>query len=169
MVSTTAFGSTMEERYKFGVSDADFRSSGPLLTSASQQANFDAAIHQTSKDIIKRKLTARVSPMTRHHEQGLDRRLHPLVVAPNRGKAIRTYGVSTKTQLTDIGATTSVIKRGQQKLAEKRKFRATNVIIAAKTVKSESSLSKREEPVTKRPRPILPRTMEGKVSKDLIA
>lgn len=163
MVSTTGFGSTMEERYKFDVSDADFRSNGSLVTSALQQANFDASIHQTSKDIIKRKLTARVSPMTRHHEQGLDRRLHPLVVAPNRGKAIRTYGVSTKTQLTDIGGTAPVIKRGQQKLAEKRKFQATNVIVAAKTIKSESSLSKREEPVTKRPRPILPRTMEVSV------
>lgn len=167
MVSTTGFGSTMEERYKFELIVADYKTNDPQGTSAIQRTNSDASVHQTSKDIIKQKLTARVSPMTRHQEQFLDRRLHPLTVVPSRGKSTRTYGASTKTQLTDIGTAAPFIKREPQKLAEKRKFQATNVIIAPKTVKSDISPSKRKKSETKKPRPILPRTMQVPVQPEV--
>lgn len=159
MVSTARFGSTLDERYHLDLGTADFRTNGHIVTSA-LQANFDGPVHQKNKDAIKRKLTARVSPMTRHNEQGFDVRLHPLV--SGRERSHRTHGASTKTKSNvDIGSTTPAVKREREKLTEKRKFTATNVIIPAKTVKSGTSFGTRDEPLTKRPRTILPRTMQG--------
>lgn len=158
MVSATSLGSALDKTYQMELAAANFRTNGLILTSALQPNFEDSVVQRTSKDAIKRKLTARVSPMTRHTEGVFDPRFHPLVSDPQSSHRPQSCN---KTEL-DVGSTASSVPRGKQRLAEKRKSTATNVIIPAKSVNSDTYLSTQDEPASKRPRTILPRTMQGK-------
>lgn len=157
MASVTSLGSTLDKTYQMEIAAANFRTNGHILTSA-LHANFDDTV-QTNRDAMKRKLTARVSPMTRPPEGALDPKFYPQfsdLQSSHRADSCKTTDL-------DVGSTTTSVSRSKQRLAEKRKSVATNVIIPSKAVKSESILTTQDEPVSKRPRTILPRIKkEGK-------
>lgn len=168
MVSATSLGSALDKRYQMEIAAVNFRANGQILTSA-LLPNFDDSV-QANKDVIKRKLTARVSPMTRGTQEALDPSFHPLVAGPQISH--RSQSACIKKKL-NVGSNAPSVPRGKQRLAEKRKSAATNVIIPAKSgntsVNTDTFLNTQEEPVSKRPRTILPRTMQGKEIKILYA
>lgn len=162
MVSATSLGSSLDKRYQMEIAAANFRRNGQVLTSA-LHASIDESVQGKGKDAIRRKLTARVSPMTRQTEKGIDPRFPPLVSGQQTLDS--PHSPCIKTEL-DVGSTAPSVARSQprsrSRLAEKRKSRASTVIIPAKTVNSDLFVNTQDEPVSKRPRTILPRTMQGK-------
>lgn len=157
MASVTSLGSTLDKTYQMEIAVANFRTNGHIVTSA-LHANFDDTVQWTNRDAMKRKLTARVSPMTRPPDGVLDPKCYPQFTDLQNSHQVHNF---KKTEL-DVGSTTSSVPGGKQRLAEKRKSTATNVIIPAKAIKSESFLTTQDEPASKRPRTILPRKMQGK-------
>ena len=158
MVSATSLGTALDKRYQMEIAAVNFSRNGQILTSA-LLPNFDDSIHQANKDLIKRKLTARVSPMTRETQEALDPSFHPSVAAPKISQ--RSLVACNKKNL-NVNSTTPSVSRGKQRLAEKRKSSTTNVIIPAKSGNTGVTLNTQDEPVSKRPRTILPRTMQGR-------
>jgi len=157
MVSGTSIGSAIDKSYQMEITTVDFATHGLNLTSA-LRTNFADTVQRTTKDAIKRKLTARVSPMTRQTEEVYDPRVYPQVSA---GKVShRSYDGSVKSEGKNSAATacSSRNQSSQKRLTEKRKSPATNVIIPSKTVNSDSLYTAREGPSAKRHRTILPRT-----------
>lgn len=137
------------------ISTVDFLSHGLKLTSA----------RSTTKEAIKRKLTARVSPMTRPTDQGYNPSVDAKVSNVNISHGPSSNCIVKKKDVSggfsNGTATASSCSRKQKKLAEKRKAPATNVIIAAESLKSNPSHSNSKakgEPSAKRLRTILPRT-----------
>ena len=137
------------------ISTVDFLSHGLKLTSA----------RSTTKEAIKRKLTARVSPITRPTDQGSNAIVDTKVSSDNILHGSSSNCIVRKKDGSDgfnnCTAMTSGCSRKQKKLAEKRKAPATSVIIASKPLKSNSShsnLTAKGEPSPKRLRTILPRT-----------
>lgn len=161
MVSAASVGTALDKRYQMEIAAVNFSSNGQILTSA-LLPNFDDSA-QANKDLIKRKLTARVSPMTRKTQEACDPSIHGLVAGPKSSH--RSHSASNKKKL-NVSSTAPSVPRGKQKLTEKRKSAATNVIIPAKSgntsVNTNTFLNTQDEPVSKRPRTILPRTMQGK-------
>ena len=168
MVSTTSLGSALDKKYQMEIAAANFRTNEQILTSgyhSALHANLEDSVQRTiGKDAMKRKLTARVSPMTRQTGGVYDPRFHSPFSDPQSSQR----STNCKKTEPDVGSTTSsVITRGKQRLAEKRKSSTANVIIPAKSVNSDTLHRMQDEPVSKRPRTILPRTMQGKESKKL--
>lgn len=167
MVNATSLGSALDKKYQMEIAAANFRTNGQILTSgyhSALHANLEDSVQRTiGKDAMKRKLTARVTPMTRQTGGVYDPRFHSLVSDP---QSLQRSTNCKKTE-PDVGSTTSSVTRGKQRLAEKRKSSTTNVIIPAKSVNSDTLHRMQDEPVSKRPRTILPRTMQGKESKKL--
>ena len=168
MVSAASIGTALDKRYQMEIAAVNFRRNGQILTSA-LLPNFDDSI-QASKDLSKRKLTARVSPMTRETQEAFDPSIHALVAGPKIPH--RSHAAGNKKKL-NVSSTAPSVPRGKQRLAEKRKSAATKVIIPARSdntsVKTEAFLDTQDEPVSKRPRTILPRTMQGREIKILYA
>lgn len=160
MVSATSLGTALDERYQLEIAAVNFSRNGQILTSG-PLPNFDDSI-QANKDVIKRKLTARVSPMTRETQGVHDPSFHPLVAAPKISH--RSHSTCNKKKL-NVSSTAASFCRGKERLAEKRRPAATNVIIPAKS----DNTNTQDEPVSKRPRTILPRTMKGRENKILYA
>lgn len=137
------------------ISTVDFLSHGLKLTSA----------RSTTKEAIKRKLTARVSPMTRPTDQGYNPSVDAKVSNVNISHGPSSNCIVKKKDgsggFSNCTATASSCSRKQKKPAEKRKAPATNVIIAPESLKSNpshSNLKAKGEPSAKRLRTILPRT-----------
>ena len=169
MVSAASVGTALDKLYQMEIAAVNFSSNGQILTSA-LHPNFDDSI-QANKDLIKRKLTARVSPMTRETQEAFDPSINALVSGPKSPH--RSHSASNKKKV-NVSSTAPSVPRGKQRLAEKRKSAATNVIIPAKSGKTSANtntfLNTQDEPqVSKRPRIILPRTMQGKEIKILYA
>ena len=168
MVSAASVGTDLDKRYQMEIAAVNFSSNGQILTSA-LLPNFDDSI-QANKDLIKRKLTARVSPMTRTTQEAYDPSIQGLVAGPKSPQ--RSHSASNKKKI-NVSSTAPSVPRGKQRLAEKRKSAASNVIIPAKSgsnsVNTNSFLNTQDEPVSKRPRTILPRTMQGREIKILYA
>ena len=141
------------------VTTIDFSSHGLNLTSA-LRTNFADSDQETAKDAIKRKLTARVSPMTRQIQEVYDPKIYSQ--APG-GKishsSIENFVKQEKVEYSATAASCSRSQKGQKRLLEKRKSPVTSVIIPAKSLNSNFTLhSIGEEPSPKRNRTILPRT-----------
>lgn len=156
MVSATSLGTALDKRYQMEIVAVNISRNGQILTSG-PLPNFDDSIR---KDVIKRKLTARVSPMTRDTQGVLDQSFCPLVAAPKISH--RSHSTCNKKKL-NVSSTAASVSRGKERLAEKRRPAATNVIIPAKS----DNTNTQDEPISKRPRTILPRTMEGRENKIL--
>lgn len=157
MVSDTSVDSAIDKSYQMEITTVDFATHGLNLTSA-LRTNFADTVQRTTKDAIKRKLTARVSPMTRQTEEVYDPRVYPQV---SSGKVShRSYDGSVKSEGKNSAATacSSRNQSSQKRLTEKRKSPATNVFIPSKSVNSDSLYTAREGPSAKRHRTILPRT-----------
>lgn len=171
MVSAASSGTALDKRYQMEIAAVNFSRNGQIVTSA-MLPNFDDPI-QANKDLIKRKLTARVSPMTRETQEAFDPSNHALIAGPKSPH--RSHSACNKKKLNVSSTTFSVPKlaKGKQRLAEKRKSAATNVIIPAKSgitsVNTDTFLNTQDEPVSKRPWTILPRTMQGREIKILYA
>lgn len=168
MVSDTNRGSGLVKTYQMEVTTIDFSSHGLNLTSA-LRTNFADSVQETAKDAIKRKLTARVSPMTRQIQDVYDPKIYSQA---SGGKishgSIETFVKQEKVEHSATAASCSRSQKGQKRLQEKRKSPVTSVIIPAKSVNSNSTLhSIGEEPTPKRNRTILPRTSlsQGKIIK----
>jgi len=166
MVSAASLGTALDKRYQMEISAMNFSRNGQIVTSA-LLPNFDDSI-QAIKDLIKRKLTARVSPMTRETQEAFGSTNHALVAGPKSHH--RSHSACNKKKL---NVTPPSVPKGRQRLAGKRKSAATNVIIPVKSgntsVNTETFLNTQDEPVSKRPRTILPRTMQGREIKILYA
>lgn len=158
MVSAASLGTALDKRYQMEIAAVNFSRNGQILTSG-PFPNFDDSV-QANKDVIKRKLTARVSPMTRETQGVFDPSFRPLVAAPKISH--RSQSTFNKKKL-NVSSTAAPVSRGKVRLAEKRRSAATNVIIPAKSENTNAQ----DEPVSKRPRTILPRTMEGRKNKIL--
>lgn len=159
MVSGTSLHSALDKRNQMELITVDLTSCGLNLTSA-LKPNFADSVHKTTKDAIKRKLTARVSPMTRQTEQVYDSRIYSQV---SGGKiSHRPYDDCVKQEQDKNSAATacsaSRSQTGKKRLTDKRKSPATNVIIPSKAINSDSLYRTLEEPSPKRHRTILPRT-----------
>ncbi|XP_068687143.1 B-cell lymphoma 3 protein-like [Montipora foliosa] len=136
----------------------DFVSHGLNLTSA-LGTNFADSVQRTTKDAIKRKLTARVSPRTRQTDEIYNPRVDSKKSYshhPNSDCNVKKEHVGHS----NCSAMTSSSRnlRVHKKLAEKRKSPATSVMIPQNSEKSNSSHLTREDPPSKRLRTILPRT-----------
>lgn len=162
MVSGTHLGSIFGRSPEMEIRTVDLAASGINFTSAVKQS-FPESVQKTTKDAIKRKLTARVSPMTRKTEQVSDTRVNLQVsCGRNSQHSNDNFGKKEFSLGSNFSSTapsnSSRAQSSQKRLAEKRKLPSTNIIVPAKTTNSNSSNKTREEKHIKRPRAILPRT-----------
>jgi len=171
MVSAASLGTALDKRYQMEIAAVNLSRNGQIATSALLPSFDDSTMIssiQANKDLIKRKLTARVSPMTRETQEVFVPSNHALVA--DSKSPHRSHSACNKKKL---NVTPSSVPKGRQRLAEKRKSAATNVIIPAKSgntsVNTDTFLNTQDEPVSKRPRTILPRTMQGREIKILYA
>ena len=162
MVSGTHLGSIFGRSPEMEIRTVDLAASRINFTSALKQ-RFPESVQKTTKDAIKRKLTARVSPMTRKTEQVTDTRVNLQVsCGRNSQHSNDNFGKKEFSLGSNFSSTapsnSSRAQSSQKRLAEKRKLPSTNIIVPAKTTNSNSSNKTREEKHIKRPRAILPRT-----------
>ena len=169
MVSGTDIDPTLDESYKMDFTTVDFTAHGLNLASVAR-TNLADPVQSSTKDAIKRKLTARVSPMTRQTEEDYDPRVHSHVTVSvgeicNRSSDDFVKQKQGRNELITTTAGSSRRQNGNKRIAEKRKTPFTNVIIPTKSGNSDSLYSTREEPSSKRHRTILPRTnlTQGKI------
>ena len=158
MVIGTSLGLAFDRSYQMEITTVDLAASGLNLTSALKQSVPDS-VQKTTKDAIKRKLTARVSPMTRQTKEFYDPRFISQISGQKTSQHPNVYYVKQEQGGNSAtAACSSHGQNGQKRLIKKRKSLATNVIIPKQSVNSDSSHKTREEPASKRPRTILPRT-----------
>ena len=168
MVSGTSTDQTIDQSCQMEITTVDFTAHGLNLTSV-ERTNLADSVQMTTKDAIKRKLTARVSPMTRQTGVVYDPRVHSQVSVGEISH--RSDDDFVKQKQGRNSATTASSSRHQnvkKRVTEKRKTPSTNVIIPTKSVNSDSLYSTKEEPSPKRHRTILPRTnlVQGKITRN---
>ena len=164
MVSAAVFGRTLEQGYQSGVANVDFgTNNGQCVASAlHQELSSENSIRRTTRETIKRKLTARVLPITRSVESNGNKTVTQF--QNEVPMAQPTSNISNVQRCTD-GNDFPTPHNDQQRPIKKPHARTMKITVPGSKV---GLLEIQDQPPTKRPRPILPRTVQSQIGNDTL-